>query len=44
MADIKASDVKNTSTISVNYKTVEFNKTVSFPFEIPKNYEKIELK
>lgn len=41
---IKASDVKNTSTISVDYKSVEFNKTVSFPFEIPKKYEKIELK
>lgn len=41
---IIASDVKNTSTIDVDYKSVEFNKTVSFPFEIPKGYEKIELK
>ncbi len=41
---IKASDVKNTSTISVNYKSVEFNQPLSFPFKIPKNYEKIELK
>lgn len=41
---IKASDKKNTSTIVVNYKSVEFNKPVSFPFAIPKNYEKIELK
>ena len=41
---IIASDKKNTSTIDVDYKTVEFNKSLSFPFEIPKNYEKIELK
>ena len=41
---IIASDEKNTSTIDVDYKSVEFNKTVSFPFKIPKNYEKIELK
>jgi len=41
---IIASDLKNTSTIDVDYKSVEFNKALSFPFEIPKNYEKIELK
>ncbi|MDY7394606.1 DUF4292 domain-containing protein [Aureibaculum sp. 2210JD6-5] len=41
---ITASDTKNVSTIDVDYKSVEFNKSVSFPFEIPKNYEKIELK
>ncbi|WP_117880071.1 DUF4292 domain-containing protein [Aureibaculum luteum] len=41
---IIASDKKNTSTIDVDYKSVEFNKSLSFPFEIPKNYEKIELK
>lgn len=42
--NIIASDLKNTSTIDVDYRSVEFNKTLSFPFEIPKNYEKIELK
>ncbi len=41
---IIASDIKNTSTIDVDYKSVEFNKRVSFPFEIPKNYEKMALK
>ncbi|WP_162497563.1 DUF4292 domain-containing protein [Aureibaculum marinum] len=40
---ITAKDLKNTSTIDVDYKSVEFDKAVSFPFEIPKNYEKIEL-
>ena len=42
--NIIASDVKNTSTIDVDYRSVEFNKTLSFPFEIPKNYERIVLK
>ena len=41
---IIAQDTKNTSTVDVDYKSIEFNKTVNFPFEIPKNYEKIELK
>lgn len=41
---IIASDVKNISTIDVDYRSVEFNKTISFPFKIPKNYEKVELK
>lgn len=41
---IIASDVKNTSTIDIDYRSVEFNKSVSFPFKIPNNYEKIELK
>jgi hypothetical protein len=41
---IAASDIKNTSTIDVDYKSVEFNKPVSFPFSIPSNYQQIVLK
>ncbi len=41
---IAASDTKNTSTISIDYRNVEFNNAVSFPFVIPKNYERIILK
>ncbi|MCK0130327.1 DUF4292 domain-containing protein [Flavobacteriaceae bacterium F08102] len=41
---IAASDLYNTSTIDIDYKSVEFNKNLSFPFEIPKNYEPLELK
>jgi hypothetical protein len=40
---ITASDVKNTSTIDVNYKSVMFNNPVSFPFKIPKHYKRIVL-
>ncbi|HHC80479.1 MAG TPA: DUF4292 domain-containing protein [Flavobacteriia bacterium] len=41
---IAASDAKNTSTIDINYRSVEFNNPVSFPFKIPKNYKQIRLK
>jgi len=41
---IAASDIHNTSTIDIDYKSVEFNKKVSFPFEIPDNYERLQLK
>ena len=41
---IKASDGRNLSTVDVNYRTVEFNRAVSFPFKIPTGYKKIVLK
>ena len=41
---IKAYDGKYTSTVDVDYRSVVFDAPVSFPFSIPKNYEKIELK
>jgi len=41
---IAASDIKNTSTIDVNYKSVSFDNPVSFPFKIPKDYKQIILK
>ena len=41
---IAASDTKNTSTIDINYRSVDFNNHVSFPFKIPSNYKQIILK
>ncbi len=41
---IKALDHKNKSTVAVNYRLIEFNKKVTFPFKIPKGYKKIVLK
>lgn len=41
---IAASDTKNTSTIDINYRSVNFNNHVSFPFRIPSNYKQIVLK
>jgi len=41
---IAASNAKNTSIIDVNFRSVVFNNPVSFPFSIPNNYERIELK
>ena len=40
---IAASDTKNSSKIDVNYRSIEFNRPVSFPFQIPENYKKIVL-
>lgn len=41
---ITAKDQKYTTTINVEYRSVEFNKSVSFPFSIPNGYKEIELK
>lgn len=41
---IAASDTKNTSTLDVDYKSIEFNNPVSFPFKIPRHYKQIVLK
>lgn len=41
---IAASDIKNTSTIDINYRSVVFNNQVNFPFKIPSNYKQIVLK
>jgi len=41
---IKASDGKDVSTVTVNYRSIEFNKKMSFPFKIPSGYKKIVLK
>lgn len=41
---IAALDGKYITTIDVDYRSVEFNKPVSFPFKIPNNYKEIVLK
>lgn len=41
---INALDGKYSTSVDVDYRSVEFNKTVSFPFTIPKGYKEIVLK
>jgi len=41
---IAASDTKNISTLDVNYRLVEFNNPLRFPFKIPRHYKRIVLK
>ncbi len=41
---IRAIDNKNLTTIQIQYKSVEFNQNLSFPFAIPKGYKEISLK
>lgn len=38
-----AQEKNNTTTITLEYKNIEFNAPVSFPFEIPSGYSPIEL-
>jgi len=40
---IKASDHNNTTTIEMEFKSIVFDKNLSFPFKIPKDYKKISL-
>jgi hypothetical protein len=42
--DITAIDTKNTTTINIEYKSVEFNKELTYPFSIPSGYKEINLK
>lgn len=41
---INALDGRYTTSVDVDYRSVEFNKTVRFPFTIPKGYKEIVLK
>lgn len=41
---ITAKDHNFTNSVDVDYKSVQFNKAVSFPFSIPKGYKEIKLK
>jgi len=41
---IRASDNKNLTTIDIEYRSVEFNRELTFPFSIPKGYKEISLK
>ncbi len=40
---IKAVGNNKTTTISLEYKSVEFNKNLTFPFSIPSGYKKINI-
>ncbi|PHS52789.1 MAG: deoxyuridine 5'-triphosphate nucleotidohydrolase [Lutibacter sp.] len=42
--NIRAIDNKNITTINIEYRSVEFNRKLSFPFSIPRGYKKIRLK
>ena len=42
--DITATDTKKTTTINIEYKSVVFNKDLTFPFSIPSGYKEINLK
>ena len=41
--NIRATDNKNLTTINIEYRSVEFNKKLTFPFSIPKGYKEIRL-
>lgn len=42
--NIRATDHNNLTMINIEYKSVEFNEELTFPFEIPSGYKKISLK
>ncbi|MFD1292980.1 DUF4292 domain-containing protein [Lutibacter holmesii] len=42
--DITATDNKKTTNINIEYRSVEFNKQLTFPFSIPSGYTEITLK
>ncbi|MEX1383267.1 DUF4292 domain-containing protein [Lutibacter sp.] len=42
--DIRAIDHKKITTINIEYRTVEFNESLTFPFSIPNGYKEISLK
>lgn len=42
--NIRATDKENLTTINIQYKSVEFNEELTFPFEIPSGYKEITLK
>jgi hypothetical protein len=42
--NIRATDRNNLTTINIEYKSVEFNEELTFPFEIPSGYKEISLK
>jgi len=41
---IRAIDHKNLTTINIEYRSVEFNEKLTFPFSIPNGYKEISLK
>jgi hypothetical protein len=42
--NIRAIDHKNLTTINIEYRSVEFNEELTFPFSIPNGYKEIRLK
>jgi len=42
--NIRAIDHKKLTTINIEYRTVEFNEDLTFPFSIPSGYKEISLK
>ncbi|MDF1518035.1 MAG: DUF4292 domain-containing protein [Lutibacter sp.] len=42
--NIRATDKENLTTINIEYKSVEFNEELTFPFDIPSGYKEITLK
>lgn len=42
--NIRAINNKNVMTINIEYRSVEFNRKLSFPFSIPRGYKKISIK
>jgi hypothetical protein len=42
--NITAIDSKRTTKINIEYRSVEFNKRLTFPFSIPSGYKEIDLK
>tara|TARA_R110001583_G_scaffold35585_3_gene118248 strand:+ start:61087 stop:61863 length:777 start_codon:yes stop_codon:yes gene_type:complete len=42
--NIRATDTKNLTTINMEYRSVEFNNKLTFPFSIPSGYKEISLK
>jgi len=42
--NIRATDNKNLTTINIEYRSVEFNRELTFPFSIPNGYKEISLK
>jgi hypothetical protein len=42
--NIRATDRNNLTIINIEYKSVEFNEELTFPFEIPSGYKEITLK
>ncbi|HEY9222049.1 MAG TPA: DUF4292 domain-containing protein [Lutibacter sp.] len=42
--NIRSTDHKKLTTIAIEYKSVEFNEELTFPFEIPTGYKEISLK
>ncbi|UZO81659.1 DUF4292 domain-containing protein [Aquimarina sp. ERC-38] len=41
--EIQAKDESDITKIKIEYKTVDYNAAVSFPFSIPKGYEKVSI-